>query len=161
MKKIIRKILSVIKKHPYFFVFFFFLYFLGDIYINESYVILPGFFHYPLKIVIPYIITHILVPLLFAINILLVIKKFQELQKVSSATGVSLVGSFVGLLSGACPGCVAGLFPVIMGMMGYATFSLNSLPLYGTELQIISIILLFIGMLLLAYEPVCKVVVKK
>ncbi len=146
-------------------------YFFSFIFIAIGYLVINGLINktitnnfavlktYSLSFLIPYITLNILVAILTGITINLVvmkIKEWREFKKVNKAGGVAAVGVFTGLLGGACPGCFVGLFPTVAGLFGI-TASLGVLPLYGLELQIISVVLLGGAVILLTRNPVCKI----
>ena len=97
-----------------------------------------------------------LIALLVGLVINLVIIKFKELKHVNKVSGLAAVGLFGGLLGGACPSCFVGLFPAFLGLFG-VTASLSSLPLFGLEIQIGSILLLLISVYFLTKNSVCEV----
>lgn len=149
-------------------------YFFSFIFIAVGYIVINGLVNktitnnfailktYSLPFLIPYIALNILVAILTGITINLAIMKikewreFREVQKVHKAGGVAAVGIFTGILGGACPGCFVGLFPAVAGLFGVSA-SLGVLPLYGLELQIISVVLLGGAVLLLTRNPICKI----
>ena len=145
------------KPYSFYFIFFFFLYLIFNVWIIEvhiTYRVLIDNLYYG----IPMVILSILVAAFVALDINLMIMKFKELKKVNKgAGGVTTIAIFLGLLGGACPGCIAGLFPVVMGIFGGTAFSLNALPFYGLELQALSLVLLVIGARLMSKPAVCKI----
>jgi len=154
-----RKMRDAIFSKPYsfYFIFFFLLYLALNIYINKLHVTYRLLYH-NLYYGIPMVILSISVAAFVAMNINLIIMKFKELKKVnSSAGGITTIAIFLGIMGGACPGCIVGLFPIVMGMFGGAAFSLSVLPFYGLELQVASLILLIIGARLMSKPAVCKI----
>ena len=156
-----KKTWSILVQFPYNIIclFFIFSYISFDIWINETLIVLPGLLHYPLYISVPFFVTHTIVPILFAISITLFFWKLYTLKQMSAAGGTASFAAFIGLLSGACPGCIAGLLPAFMGLFGYAAFTVNALPFYGNELQVFSIVLFLISIYYLVKDPLC--IIKK
>jgi hypothetical protein len=155
----IAKIKNVTIKRPYVFYFItaFILYLGLNSFLNKTFVTFSTLFTaYNLSFSIPFVTLHILTALLIATNINLIIFKFKELKLLSKTGGVTFLGIFGGLLAGACPGCLVGLFPAFIGLFGI-TATLGTLPLYGLEIQIISSILLIVAIIFLTKENVCKV----
>ena len=119
-------------------------------------ITIPTLFNNNLKIIIPFVVFTFLIALLVGLVINLVIIKFKELKHVNKVSGLAAVGLFGGLLGGACPSCFVGLFPAFLGLFG-VTASLSSLPLFGLEIQIGSILLLLISVYFLTKNSVCEV----
>ena len=124
--------------------------------INQLGITIPTLFNNNLKIIIPFVVFTFLIALLVGLVINLVIIKFKELKHVNKVSGLAAVGLFGGLLGGACPSCFVGLFPAFLGLFG-VTASLSSLPLFGLEIQIGSILLLLISVYFLTKNSVCEV----
>src|SRR3989344_5794789 len=70
---------------------------------------------------------------------------------------IIFLGVVGGLVGGACPGCIAGFLPAMLGLFGVVGFSLYNLPFRGLEIQVLSIVLLIIGSLLLSRDLTCKI----
>lgn len=127
-----------------------------NIYINKIYVVGLLLFNYRFSIIIPYLIFTTINTILAGISINLIIMRIKELGfKSSSAGGFSLVGAFTALLTGACPGCLAGLFPAFIGLFGIPV-GITSLPVLGIGLQILSTLFLMIGIYFLTKPLTCK-----
>lgn len=133
------------------------LYLSFDFYINDTLTFLPGIVNYPLYFVIPFFFTHTIVPILFGVTTALVIRRLILFKHMSKSAGTASIATFIALLSGACPGCVVGLLPPIMLLFGYGAFTVNALPFYGNELQIISIALFLLSIYYLSKDPICKI----
>jgi len=160
MSQRIRKIKQAILERPYifYFVIIFLLYIFINIIINQTYITFETFFStYRPSFYIPYILLNLTVAFLVALNINLIIIKFKEISSMSGAEGFSVLGVIGGLIGGACPGCIAGLLPSVLGILGVAGFSLYNLPFHGLEIQVLSIVLLIIGALLLSRDLTCKI----
>lgn len=56
----------------------------------------------------------------------------------ATTTSIGVLG---GLITGFCPVCITGLFPIIFGFLGIS-FSLASLPFQGIEIQFVVLLLL-------------------
>ncbi|MDQ7009977.1 MAG: vitamin K epoxide reductase family protein [Candidatus Gracilibacteria bacterium] len=139
---------------------FFFLWviiFLGiNIYFNDLLVLGFDFLYYENYIKIPYIIFGILNTFLIGLSINLLIDKMKEIKTLNPKTGFfSFIGTFLALLTGACPGCVAGIFPVFIGLFG-SNISMYSLPFHGAEIQLLSFVFLIIGIYFLSLNMTCK-----
>ena len=159
MKFFNKKVRQAIFARPYsfYFLFFFFLYLIFNIWINKIYVTYGVIFYNPL-FGVPLVLLMILVTGFVALNINLIIIKFRDIKKISGKEGgITTLGIFLGIIGGACPGCIVGLFPVVLGIFGSAAAGLDILPLNGLELQAASLILLIIGAKLLSKPNVCKI----
>ena len=157
IKKRFEKVKIVFTKpYIYSFIIIFLLYLTINYFINGFSETAPVFFSFNLNIIIPLIIFNLFIAVLVGVTINLIYIKFKEYKKIHKGHGFSSLGMFVGLLGGACPGCFAGLFPAFMGLFGI-TASLSSLPLFGMELQLLSIILLLISIYLLTNDDICKI----
>ncbi|HLD97748.1 MAG TPA: hypothetical protein VI815_00310 [Candidatus Nanoarchaeia archaeon] len=161
MKQRLEKIKKAIFSWPYMllFVIFFFVYLGINIYFNELYITLPVlFFSYKVNFIIPFLLFFILIPLLFALNVNLTVMKIKDLNTIFGVSGgFGILGVLGGLIGGACPGCIAGIFPTVLSLLGLTGASLNLLPFYGLELQSLSVIFLIIGVFLLSKEITCKI----
>ena len=127
-----------------------------DVVINKLHVTAETFFTSRASFVIPFLLFTLIVAVLVGISINLVILKFRELRTMSRASGITAAGIFGGLLAGACPGCIVGLFPAFVGLFGISA-GLGILPLFGLELQLISVALLLVAIFFLTRETTCKV----
>lgn len=137
-----------------------FLYFVLDYYTNEIYLVGFKVFHYNPAIAIPFLTFTILNGLLVGLTINLAAIRFRQLHSFSqmgTGTATSILGTMGALLAGACPGCIAGLLPVVLGLFGARSFTLAQLPFYGVEVLIISFILLLTGAYMLSRPVTCKI----
>jgi len=144
------------KPYSYIFIISTIIYLAINTYLNQLYISLENVLSYNLYFIVPFIALTLLVSLLVGANISLAVIKIRELKQISKASGLTLVGTFGGILGGACPGCFVGLFPAFLGLFG-ATATLGNLPLYGIEIQLISAGLLLISLFLLTKDTTCKV----
>ena len=152
-----KKLKDVFKKKFYILIFIFLIYNFLNIYFNGVHVSLQELSSFSLWFLIPFaLFTFLITPFLAGLTITLAIFKIKEAFTLKS-TGIGMAGLFGGILGGACPGCLVGLFPAILGIFGIAGTSLSVLPLYGLEIQLLSIALLTWAILLLTKEPVCKI----
>lgn len=111
-----------------------------NIWVNQVYVIGLSFFtSYTPLFVITFTIVNLLVAILVGANLVMSMKRIKMYKQ--AAVGSASIGMFAGLLGGACPGCFAGLFPAVASLFG-VTASLSSLPLYGIEIGLLSILIL-------------------
>ena len=81
---------------------------------------------------------------LIAFNSVLIYIRYKERKKCKRDISLSSVGAIGGLVTGACPLCVTGLIPLILGFIGIS-FSLASLPFQGIEVQVLVALVLFIS----------------
>jgi len=129
--------------------------------VNKTYVTLPTLFTaYRISFVIPFIALSLITALLVGVNINLIILKFKEIKLLSGIGGTASLGLFGGILGGACPGCLVGLFPAFIGLFGVSA-TLSNLPLFGLEVQIASAGFLILSMFLLTKDVTCKIDLKK
>ena len=150
------------KPYVFYFIFIFLAYIGLNVWVNQLYVSFSTLTNLATWFFIPFVLfTFLIVPLLAALTINLSIIRFKEAGFGRREGGATSVGVFVGVLGGACPGCLVGLFPDVLGLFGIAGTSLSVLPLYGLEIQFISSALLIFAVILLTSDVVCKVPVKK
>src|SRR3989344_5705132 len=86
----------------------------------------------------------LIIGIFVALNSVLLYIKYKERQKCKNQTILAGLGAIGGLATGFCPLCVAGLLPLILGLLGI-TLSFASLPFNGLEIQLLVIIILFIS----------------
>ncbi len=162
-KERIQRVKDALFKKPYIFYFIFiFLVYIGlNIWINQTYSILPVLGGFSKVFLIPYLLfSFLIIPFLVALTINLTIIKFKEASLIGGKDGgFTFLGVFGGIFGGACPGCFVGLFPAFLGLFGI-TASLSILPLYGLEIQMISIALLIVAVIFLTRDVVCEVPIK-
>jgi len=135
-------------------------FYLLDYYTNEIYIIGFKVFDYNPTIAIPFVTFTILNGLLVGLTLNLAAMRFRELHSFSqmgTGTATSILGTLGALLAGACPGCIAGLLPVVLGLFGATSFTLAQLPFYGVEVLIASFVLLLIGAYTLSRPMTCKI----
>mgnify|MGYP001613831991 CR=1 FL=1 len=158
IKKRLEKIKRVTIERPYcyFFLVIFIGYIVINIVVNKIYISAPILLTYNLKIIIPYIFLTILTSILVSININLVYNKVKELKSLNKSSGFSFLGIFGGLLGGGCPSCFVGLFPAFLGLFGI-TASLSSLPFFGLEILVGSVVLLMLSIFLLTKDSICNI----
>lgn len=126
-----------------------------NFYLNDLSVVWWGFLEYEYSIKIPYIFFGISNALLIWLSINLLIDKMKELRNLRPwATIFSLVWTFIALLTWGCPWCIAGVFPLFVGLIWVNT-TLYSLPFKGVELQILSFLFLIIGIYFLSKDMSC------
>ena len=118
------------------------------------------FLNYDNYIKIPYITFGILNTLLIGLSINLLIDKMKEIKTLNPKTGFfSFIGTFLALLTGACPWCIAGIFPVFVWIFG-SNITMYSLPFHWTELQVLSFVFLIFWIYFLSKDMVCKIKTK-
>ena len=140
---------------------FFFLWVISfsaiNFYFNEMWTLGLGFMHYENSIKIPYVFFGIMNALLIWLSINLLIDKMKELKSLNPwAWLLSMVWTFFALLTWACPGCIAGIFPVFVWLFG-STVSMYSLPFHWVELQVLSFAFLIIWIYFLSRDMTCKI----
>ncbi|MBI2045774.1 hypothetical protein HYT23_06960 [Candidatus Pacearchaeota archaeon] len=159
-KRRFERIKNIFVKRSYLLIFIisFISYVLFNIYINKLYITYTTLF-LNLKFGTAFVGVSLVVSLLIATNVSLVIMRFREMKMLGilgKQGGVTGIGVFGGLLGGACPGCFAGVFPAFLGLFG-ATVTLNILPLYGLEIQLLSAVILLISTFYLTKDITCRV----
>lgn len=163
VRKQILKEVVLKKPYVYSFIGIFVAYFVFNAWVNNLFVTgLAIFTTYRISFVIPFVFFLIIVPGLVALNINLVTRKFKELKNMSKkgsagAGGVGMLGIFAGVLGGACPGCLVGLFPAVLGIFGVTGASLVILPFNGLEIQAASVVFLLTGSYYLTKPVTCKI----
>ena len=83
-----------------------------------------------------------------AINGVAVWENYQVRKKCVEGNALTGIGAVGGLMTGICPICIAGLFPLLFNLVGIS-FSFALLPLQGLEIQAGIIILLIVGNIVL------------
>lgn len=159
----LERIKKAVFKKPYVFYFIFvFLSYIGlNVWVNQLYVSFSTLNDLATWFLIPFVFfTFLIVPLLAALTINLSIIRFKEAGFGKREGSATSVGVFAGVLGGACPGCLVGLFPAVLGLFGIAGISLSVLPLYGLEIQFLSSALLIFAVFLLTSDVVCKIPIK-
>jgi len=151
---------KAIFRKPYVFIFIFiFLAYLGlNFWVNQLYVSFSTLTNLATWFWIPFVLfAFLIVPFLAALTINLSIIRFKEAGFRRREGGAASIGFFAGILGGACPGCLVGLFPAVLGLFGIAGTSLSVLPLQGLEIQFLSSALLIFAVFLLTSDVVCKI----
>jgi hypothetical protein len=154
-----KKIKKVIKKEKWTFGISLILFLSLNIILNKTYLTLPNLFStYKLSFVIPFFLINIVAtPLLVATTIAMTTNRIKLLEKISKKKSTfGAIGTFFGILGGACPGCFIGIFPATLGIFGI-TANLSSLPLAGFELGLASIFFLTISLFYLSKDMTCQV----
>jgi hypothetical protein len=153
----VTKIKSVLRiPHLYLFLLVVVIFTIINTYFNELYIVGLSIFRINPFISIPYITLIAMNTIFVGITFTLAYVRFKEVGIITPhVTITSFFGSFFALVTGACPGCVSGLLPVVAGIFG-SSLNLNSFPLYGLEIQILSSLLLLFGVYQLSKEVVCK-----
>lgn len=111
----------------------------------------PTYFysHFHAVYTVSFTLLTILISLLLGTLLTLVVAKVREVK--AKSLGVGVAGVVFGALAMGCPGCIFGLFPLLLGVFGIGG-TLAILPFNGIEFQIITVILLCISIFLLAKE---------
>ena len=152
------RIKAVFIKKPYIYITIvsFLVYLVINALVNDWHIFISGIFEIYWYIAYPYVIFSIVIAIMVAVSISLGYMRLKELQRMSGASGLSLVGAFFGVITGACPGCLVGILPAVVGLFG-GTLSLSQLPLFGIEIQILTISILIFAIYYLTKENTCKV----
>ena len=133
------------------------IFWLINFYFNDLQTVGFWFLHYENFIKIPYILFWIINALLIGLSINLLIDKMKEIKSINpSAWILSMIWTFFALLTWACPGCIAWIFPVFVWIFG-SNVSMYSLPFHWTELQILSFVFLVIWIYYLSLDMTCKI----
>ena len=136
---------SVLKQKKYFLIFLITtLIYLGIYYLIINYFLTSFslfFTTYVKSYAYPAFILNIIVAILMGVNISLLIYRMKEFATDKKSSMMSGVGIFAAALANGCPGCFAGLFPVILSIFGISA-TLSILPFNGLELQGLSAVLL-------------------
>lgn len=93
------------------------------------------------------IILALSIGLLVAFNIIYAYIKYKPHRQVKTTTA-TCIGTITGLSTGVCAACVTSVFPTLAGLFG-VTISWAALPFRGTEIQILTILLLGITLYVL------------
>lgn len=102
----------------------------------------------------------VIISALLGILITLVIAKIREVRMKTLGAGVT--GVAVGALAVGCPGCIFGLFPLVLGFFGVGG-TLAVLPWNGVEFQVVTVALLCVSILSLGKESdvTCRIPARK
>ena len=153
---------SVLKQKKYFLIFLITtLIYLGIYYLIINYFLTSFslfFTTYVKSYAYPAFILNIIVAVLMGVNISLLIYRMKEFATDKKSSMMSGVGIFAAALANGCPGCFAGLFPVILSIFGISA-TLSILPFNGLELQGLSAVLLGASIFFLAgkTQNVCEI----
>ena len=132
-----------------------------NFHLNEIWDIWFWMFNYAWWISIPYIFFLIINTILIALSINLIIFKVKEIKSINPWAWIfSILWTSFALLTWACPGCIAWIFPAFVWIFG-SNISLYSLPLHWVELQILSNILLLTWIYYLSFDMTCKIKPKR
>lgn len=143
------------KFYPLSFILFSLAYLAINVIANKLYISIQTLYYYAWYISIPFTVLTLLNALLVGLTLNLLIHKYRVLRRISKASALSGVGAAGGLLVGACPGCIVGVFPAVLGLFG-SNMALIDLPLYGIEILFVSAVLLIWGSYLLTRPDSCK-----
>jgi len=100
-----------------------------------------------LKLGVSLILTIIISFLIAVVSVLSYIR-YKERRNCKNAGAVAGIAGVSGLIVGVCPLCVSGIFPLLLGALGFS-FSFASLPFQGIEVQFLIIILLLVSLKML------------
>ena len=113
------------------------------------------YYLFPWTYTVPFTLLTILISILLAMVIALTIERIEEIKLKSAGLGVA--GIVIGSLAAGCPGCIFGLFPLLLSLFG-VTGTLALLPWNGIEFQILTVGLLLLNLYFLGAETelACK-----
>jgi len=156
------KIKSVLKQKKYFRIFlistlvYFGFYYLVINYFLESFSLF--FTTYVKSYAYTAFGLNIMVALLLGVNISLLVHRLKEYAADKKSSMMSGMGIFAAALANGCPGCFAGLFPLVLSIFGVSA-TLSILPFNGLELQGLSAVLLGASIFLLSGNTnnVCEI----
>lgn len=162
MKERIDRIKSVLKQRNYFLIFlastaiYLGIYYFIITYFLDSFSLF--FTTYVKSYAYPAFILNIIVALLLGINISLLVYKLKEFTVNKKSSFASSFGVFAAALANGCPGCFAGLFPLVLSIFGISA-TLSILPFNGLELQALSAALLGTSIFFLSgkTQNVCQI----
>lgn len=128
-----------------------------NIYFNDLITLWFSFLNYENYIKIPYIFFGVVNLFLIWLSINLLIDKMKEIKTINPKIWFfSFIWTFFALLSWACPWCIAGIFPVFVGIFG-SNITMYNLPFHWTELQVLSFVFLIIWIYYLSKDMICKI----
>jgi len=162
MKTRLETIKHILKQRKYFLIFLITaLVYFGAYYWIINYFLdgfLRLFTNYIKIYAIPAFALNVIVALLLGINISLLIYRLKEYTANKTSSTMSGFGIFAAALANGCPGCFAGLFPLILSIFGISA-TLSILPFNGLELQALSATLLGASIFFLAgtSKNVCEI----
>lgn len=133
------------------------LFSLINFYFNEIWDLWLWVFSYSWWVSIPYIFFLIFNTILIALSINLITFKVKEIKSLNPKAWVfSILWTSFALLTWACPGCIAWIFPAFVWIFG-SNISLYSLPFHWVELQLLSFVLLITWIYYLSFDMTCKI----
>jgi len=158
----LEKVKYILKQKKYFWIFlisasvYFGAYFLIISYFLDGFLLL--FTTYVKSYAYTAFGLNILVALLLGINMSVLVYKFKEYATDKKSSMFSGIGIFAAALANGCPGCFAGLFPMVLSIFGISA-TLSILPFNGLELQALSAGLLGVSIFFLTGKTknVCQI----
>ena len=92
-----------------------------------------------------------------ALSVALFVEKMKEMRQMNPTGSILwLLWTGTAILTGACPGCIAWVFPFFMWLFG-SHFALWALPFHWVELQALSFVFLLIWVYFLSRDMTCKI----
>lgn len=86
-----------------------------------------------------------------AVNLIYIYMIYKQRKTCKAGMTTTSLGTLGGLITGFCPVCITGLFPLILGFLGIS-FSLASLPFQGIEIQFGVLLLLVFSYMIIEKE---------
>lgn len=136
------------RPYVYFTIGIFLLYLVLNLFLSGFYQTIPLILIYAktvnwFKLLLSLFLS-LIIGILVAMNAVYVYISYRERKKCKGATTAG-IGAVGGLVTGICPLCVTGLFPLLFGLFGIS-FSLASLPFQGIEVQVLVIFILIVSL---------------
>lgn len=142
--------MKTIFKKPYVYlaILIFLIYIILNLFISGFYDTIPLILKYAStvnwwKLAVSLILS-LAIGFLIAVNFTYAYIAYRQRKRCLEGTATAGIGTIGGLITGVCPLCVTGLFPLLFGLFGIS-FSLASLPFQGIEVQIVVLVLLGIS----------------
>ena len=97
------------------------------------------------------LVVSLIISILVGMNIVCGVIAYRKRQQIKKQGILSCVGTVSGLAAGICSACVTSIFPFIFGLFG-VTFSFANLPFKGAEIQILTVVILILGLYFLSRD---------
>ncbi len=94
------------------------------------------------------VVLSLLIGFFIAQNSILLFIRYKQRKQCRGAATMTSVGTVGGFITGICPLCITGLFPLLFSFFGIS-FSLGILPFKGIEVQVLTLLILLFSYFLL------------
>lgn len=111
--------------------------------------VLAFFNGFPLWYTLGYTVMILVTSILLGVLLVLFVAKIREVR--AKSLGLGVTGLVFGSLAAGCPGCIFGLFPILLGMFGIGG-TLAILPFNGLEFQMLTVAFLLAALYFIARE---------